>query len=180
MKKTIKILLFIGLGLLLFALPMAARSQAETIVSVNPLTSNVQPGDSFSVDIWVENVTDLYGFDVTLLFNPAHLQVDSLDLGDFLSSGLGGEDLDNTTGIINYYNTQMSPSVPKSGSGTLFTVNFTALTTEVTTSIDIDDSLTELVEYDTYQLIPFTAQDGSVVIGAGSSKILLYLPLIVK
>ena len=46
--------------------------------------------------------------------------------------------------------------------------------------LDIDQTITELVEYDTYQLIPFTAQDGSVVIGAGSSDYLLYLPLIGK
>lgn len=180
MNRYYKILLFLGLGILLFTLPTAARSQAGTIVRVNPMTTNVQPGNSFSVAIRVENVTDLYGFDVTLHFNPAHLQVNSLELGDFLSTGFGGDDFDNTTGIINYYNTQTSPAGPKSGSGTLFTVNFTALTTEVTTPIDVDDSLTELVEYDTYQLIPFTALDGSVVIGAGSSKFLLYLPLIVK
>jgi len=180
MKKTIRNLLFFGLGILLFTFPMAARSQAGTIVRVDPLTSNVQPGDSFSVDIMVENVTDLYGFDVTLHFNPAYLQVDSLELGSFLSSGFGGQDFYNTTGIINYYNTQISPSGPKSGSGTLFTVNFTAKTTEVTTPIDVDETITDLVEYDTYQLIPFTAQDGSVVIGTGSSNFLLYLPLIVK
>jgi hypothetical protein len=178
MKKTINILLFIGLGILLFALPMAARSEGETIVRVNPLTTNVQPGDSFSVDIRVENVTDLYGFDVTLHFNPAHLQVDSLALGSFLSSGFGGHDFNNSTGIIHYYNTQVSPAGPKSGSGTLFRVNFTAKTTEATTPIDVDQALSDLVEYDTYQLIPFTAQDGSVVIGAGSSEYLIFLPLI--
>jgi len=178
MKKTIKILLFFGLGILLFALPLAAHSESETIVRVNPLTTNVQPGDSFSVDIRVENVTDLYGFDVTLHFNPAYLQVDSLALGSFLSSGFGGHDFKNTTGIINYYNTQMSPAGPKSGSGTLFTVNFTAKTTEATTPLDVDETITDLVEYDTYQLMPYTAQDGSVVIGTGSTNYLFYLPLI--
>ena len=180
MNRYLKVLLFIGLGILLFTLPIAAHSQVDTIVRVNPLTTNVQPGDSFSVDIMVENVTDLYGFDVTLHFNPAHLRVDSLELGSFLSSGFGGDDFNNTTGIINYYNTQISPAGPKSGSGTLFRVNFTAKTTEATTPIDIDPTLTELVEYDTVELIPFTVQDGSVVIGAGSSNYLLYLPLIVK
>jgi len=180
MKKTINIFLFIGLGILLFALPLTARSQAGTIVRVNPPTTNVQSGHSFSVDIRIENVTDLYGFDVTLHFNPAHLRVDSLQLGSFLSSGLGDNIFNNTTGIIHFYNSQMSPAGPKSGSGILFTINFTAKTIEAITPLDIDQTLTELVEFDTYQLIPYTAQDGSVVIGEGSSDYLIFLPLINK
>jgi hypothetical protein len=178
MKRTIKFLLLLGLGIVLFSLPMAVHSEGETVVQVSPLTTNVQPGESFSVDIRVENVTDLYGFDVTLHFNPAYLQVDSLALGSFLSSGFGGHGFNNTTGIINYYNTQMAPEGPKSGSGTLFTINFTAKTTEATTPIGVDDSLSDLVEYGTYQLMPFTGQDGSVVIGTGSSEYLIFLPLI--
>ena len=178
MNRFLQILSVFGLFILLLAAPMSVHSEGETIVNVNPMTTSVQPGDSFSVDIWVENVTDLYGFDVTLNFNPAYLSVESLELGSFLSSGLGGDDFNNTTGIINFYNTQISPAGPKSGSGILFTVNFAAKTTEATMPLDLDESFSELVEYDTYQLIPFTAQDGSVVIGAGSFNTLIYLPLI--
>jgi hypothetical protein len=71
-------------------------------------------------------------------------------------------------------------SEPGSGSGILFTVNFTAKMVDADTRVDIIDSLSELVEDGTYALIPYTAQDGFVQIGEGGSTYDIFIPLVVR
>lgn len=173
-NKTIILLLLLGL----LNFPLHGYAQAETLVRVDPQMTVVDKGEAFTLDIRVENVQDLSAFDVALHFNPDHLMVTSLTLGDFLSPGLGGNSYDNETGFIHFYNAIFSSSEPGSGSGILFTVHFTAKTVDVDTIVSIDEALTEFVEAETNDLIPYTSQNGHVQIGEGSEEYKIFLPLV--
>ncbi len=50
-------------------------SSETTLVNLHPATANLVAGDTLSVELWVENVTDLYGADIQLQFDPAAWQV---------------------------------------------------------------------------------------------------------
>lgn len=179
MKLFIRNSVFVAIIISFLILPSQGLAQTNTIVRVDPLQTVIGQGQSFSVDIVVEDVLDLYAFDVTLHFNPDHIQVESLAMGDFLTSGLGGEEYDNDTGYINFYNSQLMED-PKSGSGTLFIINFTAKNVDATSVLNVDEILTELVEYDTYELILFETGDGFVKIGEGGPEYNLFLPMVLK
>ena len=103
------------------------RSEAAT-VRCDPSTLNASVGTTVSVTIFVQDVVDLYGLDVRLAFDPAYAQVVDSDptasgvqiqpLSGFLSPDfVVRRSADNTTGLIRYAATQVSPSQPVSGSG---------------------------------------------------------------
>jgi len=179
MKRTYSLLFIIIVILATVVFPVPAFSQAGTVVRVDPAMSMVDQGDAFTVAIRVEDVQDLAAFDVTLHFNPDHLQVTNLVFGGFLGSGSGGNEFDNEIGLINFYHAIFSGE-PANGSGILFTVYFTAKMVDVDTRVTIDKVLTELVQDETFLLIPYTAQDGSVQIGEGGTEYLNFLPLVIK
>ncbi len=118
----------------------AAAAPQATIVRCDPATVAGPLGTAVDVDIYVENVVELYGADVRLGFDPAALQVVDDDpatdgiqitpLDTFLSpdfvvrKGLGyAEDPD----VIWYAVTQVNPSEAVSGSGPLARISFRAL-----------------------------------------------------
>ena len=123
--------------------PAAAAPQA-TIVRCDPATVAGPLGTTIDIDIYVENVVDLYGADVRLGFDPTVLEVIDAEpdpeaevdpiqitpLDTFLSpdfvvrKGLGyAEDPD----VIWYAVTQVNPSEAVSGSGPLARISFRAL-----------------------------------------------------
>ncbi|MBM4094592.1 MAG: hypothetical protein FJ276_35080, partial [Planctomycetes bacterium] len=84
---------------------------------------------SLTVDVTVDGVNDLRGFEFNLVFDPAILQATSISLGPLLgSTGLStfvaGQTLDNVTGRVRFgagaYGAASSPA----GSGVLATVTF--------------------------------------------------------
>ena len=90
----------------------------------------------------VADVQDLYGFEMHLRFDPAVVQVADSDPGtsgvqvapgDFLSADFVVQNrADNQAGTIDFAVTQLNPSEPKSGSGTLFTVYFQGIAADKT------------------------------------------------
>ena len=157
--------------------PVLAEAQTETVIRVDPQYSAVDPGQAFTVDVRVENVQNLAAFDVTLNFNPRLLKVNDLTMGDFLDLGFWGSDVDNENGLIHFYNAILSHSDPGSGSGVLFTVHFTAKTIVADTRVEIDEVWTELVEDETYQTLPYSAQDGFVQIVTPNR---IFMPLVIR
>ena len=109
----------------------AARSGAEgAVVRCNPAVITASVQSRVSVEIYVENVVDLYGADVRLSFDPALAQVADADpvasgvqieiLRDFLKPDFVVRKIaDNTAGTIWYAATQVNPTLPVSGSGAL-------------------------------------------------------------
>jgi Cohesin domain len=63
------------------------RSEIPKTLSVDPTTQTTSTGTVISVDVDVANVTDLYGYQFDLTFNPNILQAISTSEGSFLSSG---------------------------------------------------------------------------------------------
>ena len=126
----------IALLVCLPGLRQATTIQAQEAVTIrpDPLSLEIGAGDTGTVGILVENVTDLYGFEFELTFDPAILEVVDADpdeegvqieAGDFLSPDWTLENtVDNDNGTIAYALCQMNPSPPQSGDGILATITW--------------------------------------------------------
>jgi hypothetical protein len=108
-------------------MPLRAESRAVATVFASPAGVPLDAGDTLQIAIRIADVTDLYAFDLEVLFDPATIEVTSVDLGTFLDFGIKFSSIDHVEGIINFANTQTSPSVPKSGEGDLILINIEAL-----------------------------------------------------
>jgi hypothetical protein len=121
----------------LFAAPRAGRAQGETLVRCNPAVAGGIVGQPLDVDIYVENMTELYAADVRLSFDVSKAQLVDADqtadgvqiqiLDDFLSPDfVVRKNGDNVAGTVWYAATQVNPSEPVSGSGPLARMTFQA------------------------------------------------------
>lgn len=125
------VLLILGLG------PIASTAYAQIISPVNvrlaPSAIEIPLGQADDVAIEVVDVHDLYGFDITAQFDPALVEVVDADpnstgvqvaFGTFLNSGFVAlNTVDNTAGTIRFAMTQLNPSEPKSGTGSLIVIH---------------------------------------------------------
>jgi len=78
----IKPVLFLASIFLMLSLiqVIAVRATPETLVKVDPYTSSTNIGETFTVNITIVDVQNLYGVEVTLCWNASILQVISLNL----------------------------------------------------------------------------------------------------
>lgn len=134
----------IGLGIA----PVTARTESGPIVRCDPVFKEIAAGEMFTLDIYVENVTDLYAADVHLRFDNSRLEVVDASanepgvqvapLGIFLAPDYIVRNLvtaDATNSTVAYAATQLytdHPS-PVSGSGPLARITFRPLMEEITT-----------------------------------------------
>jgi len=168
------------------AMPASAgRAGADnTVVRCNPavVTGSVRSG--VSVEIYVENVVDLYGADVRLSFDPAFAQVADADpaasgvqieiLRDFLTPDfVVRKSADNISGTIWYAATQVNPTLPVTGSGALARLTFVP---QMTGTFTMSFTYQELVRRTGAQ-IPATAQDCVITF---EKRRELYLPVILR
>ena len=131
--------LFVASGM--GAAPAVEASPSEqdgTTVAITPGSLALQCGETEVVDIRINNVTDLYGVDVRVTYNPAvvevvdanpaapGVQVAAGDLPD--ASGGNGlvqvNSVDVDTGTISYAAVRLNPAPPQSGSGAVARVTF--------------------------------------------------------
>jgi LysM repeat protein len=140
MKKPFPTLLrrWIGLALLLMILftnLTGGYGLAQgTTVLIDPAGKEVAVGATTTVNVRIENVTNLYGAEVHLVFNPTLLEVVDADSGrdgvqiqpgSFLSPDfMAKNNADQTSGRIVFAVAQMPPHEPVSGSGILATITF--------------------------------------------------------
>jgi hypothetical protein len=105
-------------------------AQAVPILSITPAVSNVNVDDVFVLDIRIEGVTDLFGWEMDLGFGPAGLlSASPATEGSFLGAGttFGGGTVDDGAGAITFiYNTLSGPS-GVSGDGILASISFQAI-----------------------------------------------------
>jgi hypothetical protein len=112
---------------------------------VDPATSNVTQFDSFTVDIKITDVTDLFGFQFDLTFDPSLLSVNDVTEGPFLPSGgptffIPG-DFTTTPGVITITGDSLLAAVPGvTGNGVLAHILFSA-TAAGTSSLTLSDVL---------------------------------------
>ena len=88
-------------------------------------------GDTFTLDISAENVTDLAGWQFDIAFDPTVLEAINVSEGDFLKTGgsttfFQGGSINNAAGKITGLNAARLSAQGATGSGTLLQVNFKA------------------------------------------------------
>ena len=94
--------------------------------------AQVEVGDTFTVHLTTENVTDLVGWQSDITFNPTVLKANSVSEGDFLKQGDGRTffqkgTIDNETGKITGLKTAQLSKGEMSRQGTLLSMKFTAI-----------------------------------------------------
>ena len=104
-------------------------ANGPTTVSINPASQEISLGATGITDVMVEDVTDLYGVEFEITFDPTLVEVVDADPGkpgvqiqpgDFLSPDwLLENTVDNDNGTIAYALCQLNPSLPQSGDGVL-------------------------------------------------------------
>jgi hypothetical protein len=142
---------FAGLALLiLLATPvLAVAPRADTWVQVLPAEATYDVGQEIDAEVWIEDVEGLYGAEIHLAFDPDHLQVLDADpvrpgtqvspSDDLLSPDfVVRNEADNAAGTVWYAVTQLNPSPPVTGSGTLFGLTFVT-TSPGDTAVDVTD-----------------------------------------
>lgn len=131
------------LFLLLFPLGPGAPARAQTLpmVHVVPAKTALEPGESTTVAVWVENVPGMRAFSTKILFNPTHFEASGLTLGSFLPDGIWIlREIDNSAGTIVYENAIFGDDV-QTGSGVLFSFTLTAKKATSGTTLHIDESI---------------------------------------
>jgi LysM repeat protein len=119
---------------MLFSMPIGhGLAQGPTVV-IDPPSREVTVGATTTVDIRIENVSDLFGAEVHLTFDPALLEgVDAdtgtagvqIQPGPFLSPDFTAQNnVDQAAGKIDFAISQMAPHGPVSGSGVLAMITF--------------------------------------------------------
>lgn len=119
-------------------IPQPAAAQGTTIVRCDPLGITGQVGEQFNVDLYVQDVTNLYGLQLRIDFDPTIVQAVDMDaifpgvqilpLVNFLVPGFIVErEANNITGIVEYSMTQLDPQPPANGSGGVARIVFQPL-----------------------------------------------------
>jgi len=132
--------------IILFSSTLTMRVTAfpQTTICVDPLKVIAKPGEVFSVDINISDVTNLYAYGLKLGFEPYMniISVFNVSEGDFLKNGgdtIFAKKIDNFRGYVDVGCTLLGSIPGVDGNGTLVTIKFTVH--------DIGDSILDL--YDT-------------------------------
>jgi hypothetical protein len=123
------------------------------------------PGPSFTVDVVIEDVTDLGSFQFDVTYEPSVVTVDDVVLGDFLGStgrdvSVIGPDIDNEGGVISFEAGSSGIGPGANETGVLATITFNA--------VGLGSSALHLenvrVTRTSGSAIPVVIQDGSVTV----------------
>lgn len=123
-----------GLALLMLSGFTWTAAQSQAVVRIVPQTLKIRVGEVATVDLTVEQVSELFGAQVHLTFDPTVLEVvdadpseegiqvepGTLPTPDFVVQNIA----DNQAGTVDYALTQLKPSEPRSGDGLLARVTF--------------------------------------------------------
>lgn len=156
---------------------ISAGAQGTVVVRVAPTVVTIPVNGTSDVAVEVVDVEGLYGFDLVLTFDPAVVEVVDanpnrpgvqVSFGTFLDPGLSARDTaDNAAGTVRYAMTQLNPSEPKDGTGSLIVVT---LRGKVTGTSRLVLSSVTLVNRGATE-IPSTVQNGQAsVIAAGGNQ----------
>ncbi len=162
------LLLLTVLALVLMVMPAAAQSAPPPVVrlEVNPLTAKV--GDTVTVAVRLENVTGLFGIQVTCLVNPSVLAGLTRIEGDAFTSANGfyvdqGMKADGKWLIAA---TRLQPNPAFAGSGTAFTFQY-----QVLSAVNAQLNCTALGVDDHSQPLPITLVNATPVVTVGDGTV---------
>jgi hypothetical protein len=171
MKKMVGV--FIVLCLLAVLLPFTeAHAQAtQASIGFEPNAVTLSTGATSEVAVSIQDMRDLYAFDVTVRYDPAYIEIIDADpttdgiqvsQGTFLEGGMAIKNsVDPQAGTISYVTTQLNPSMPRSGSGVLLVIRLRGKK-DGATNLSFGD-----VQLSTRDgnAIPFNANEAAVTIG---------------
>jgi hypothetical protein len=129
MKNNVRWLGWMMVAAIFMLSPNLALADSVGLIVSSPQT--VSQGDSFAADVNISGVTDLYGFELDLNFDPTVLQATDVLEGSFLPSGgdtffIPGT-IDNTVGSVTFNaDTLLSAISGVNGGGTLLQFDFIA------------------------------------------------------
>ena len=163
------------LGLLL-APALVDTSQAQSgIVAIDPTSQEVGVGSTGFVDVRSDGLTDIYGAQFTVTFDPGQLQVVDADPNldgvqiikgscpapDFVASNIA----DNAAGTVDYGAIQLATIHPDPcGGGVIGTIEFLCLDTPSIDPVTVPISITESIVSDPDGLpLPHTVQHGEII-----------------
>jgi len=141
-----------------------ATSYVAAVQATDP-TGTYYCGDTFQVPVKVFNVNDMQGFEITVDYDPAILQITSIQEHTwFAPAAWTIKTYDNISGTSTVAATLLSQPTGKAGSGTLYYLNFKAIGSG-TSAISITHSLLSDSPSPAFTPIPHNEIDGSVTIG---------------
>jgi len=111
---------------------VGSLADAQAVISIDPTTQAISTGSVVTVDVAISNVSDLYGYQFDLAFNPTVLQAVSSTEGPFLATGgstffIPGTN-DNLGGtVFATANTLLTAIAGVNGSGELAVFTFDAI-----------------------------------------------------
>lgn len=124
--------------LFVFVLLELSPAHAVPIVSIQPSSTTVALGDSFTLEVSVSDVVDLFGFQFDVSYSPSLLSSIGITEGAFLSGGgatffLPGT-IDNLIGTISFTaDTLLGPTPGVTGTGTLASIDFMSIGNGIST-----------------------------------------------
>ena len=114
-----------------------ASISAAVTVRVDPATKELPAvGNTFNIDIVVDDVTDVVGFEFDLQYDPSIVTIENdsdVSLGDFLGStgrtaSLLGPSIDNSAGLLETGAFSFGAEAGPNGSGILIKITYTVQT----------------------------------------------------
>jgi len=97
-----------------------------TRVYIYPKYVEGQIGKTFTVDVKIDDVIDIYAFEFKLLYDTSILDATNIAVTPFLNEPTYTvkKQIDDTSGLVWYGVSSLPPAFPKSDSGTLATITF--------------------------------------------------------
>jgi hypothetical protein len=187
----------LALALVTLLTVSAAGAAGPAIARPDPLVSSVAVGQTFTVNLYLQDIVAAYGADVRMCFDAAVIEAQDADafapgiqiqpLGSFMSPGFvikkeasnapdPNRDECKNSGFVWYAFTQLNPAQPVSGSGPIAAVTFKALKPGVS---PLTISYQKAADRNGAE-IPTVKQDGSVQVGGASEKKRVMLPVILR
>jgi len=167
------VLAFIFFGL--FAQPVHAQGGGGPVVRCEPIAVSSPVGVPVTIDLYIENVTDLYAADLEITYDPAIAEVvDQLPnpgiqispVYSFMNWGIiFFNSAITNTGEIHFASTLFFPSQPVTGTGSLAQITFNGLQNG---SFPMNFFRNDLSEIDS-TFIPSTTEDCMVTIGEATA-----------
>lgn len=145
------------------------RASPDTTVKVEPQENTAEPGETFTIDITITDVQDLFGLEITLKWNASILQVTNVDVRLGVESHPNGvlhEPLYNETtlegGKYQLIGTSIGSQTPSfNGSGNIARVTFNVVEAG-SSALDAEAKLaSKPLPGGVAELIPHTTVDGS-------------------
>jgi len=193
MRRLLTLLLVLVVNLVVLGLPTRASSQATplepdstAVVRIAPAAVSLNPGQSRTIEVWVDDVEALWGFQIDIQFDPAIIEVSNLTKGSMLST-INGEfeivisDIDSDLGTIAFHMYQKrvddQTPLPRDESGVLFLFTIRAKDQLGETALTFDEIT--LSDRDSFE-IPSSTQDGTVTVTDEAIGSTVYLPLVMR